>query len=116
MEVWILQDVAAQVLILDNVGELFVHIGGIDLDVFLFQVGGFEGKLVENFFENGVKAARADIFGLLVHASCKLSDRRYGIFSDVELHAFGFEQRDILFDKRVLGLGKNTDEIFLFQR
>ena len=30
---WRLQDVAAQVLILDDVGELFGDVGGIDLDV-----------------------------------------------------------------------------------
>src|ERR1700682_6438727 len=60
-----LQDVAAQVLILDNVRELLMHVRGVDLDIFLLQVGSFEGEFVENFLENSVQAASADILGLL---------------------------------------------------
>ena len=57
-----LQDVAAQVLILDDIGELFVHVSGVHLDVFLFQVGRFKRKLIEHFFQNSMQPPRADIF------------------------------------------------------
>src|SRR5260370_30172640 len=36
----ILQDVAAQVLVLDDIGELFVHVSGVDRDVLFFVVRG----------------------------------------------------------------------------
>ena len=33
------------------------------------------------------------------------------VFGELEVHAFGFEQRFVLFDQRVLGLGQNAHEI-----
>src|SRR5258706_5407858 len=100
-----LQDVAAQVLILDNVGELLVHVGGVDLDVFLLEVGGFEGELIENFLEDCVEAAGADVLSLLVDACGEFGNGVDGIVSDVQLHAFCFEQRYVLLDQSVLGFG-----------
>ena len=81
-EFGILQNVAAQILILDDVGELLVHVGGVDLDVLLLQVGRFEGKFIENFFQNGVQAARADVFGLLVDAGGESRDGRDGVVGE----------------------------------
>ena len=46
----ILQDVAAQVLVFDDIGELPVHVGRIHFDVFLLEVRSLEGQLVENLF------------------------------------------------------------------
>src|SRR6266852_1066507 len=112
----ILKDVAAQVLVLDDIGELFVHVGSIDLDVFLFQVGGFKGKLVEHFFQNGVQAAGANIFGLLVDAGGEFGDGGHGILGDVELHSFRLKQRHVLFDQGVLWLRQNAHKIFFLER
>src|SRR6266404_5945560 len=108
----ILQDVAAQVLVLDNVGELLVHVGGVDLNIFLLEVGGFEGELVENFFEDGMQAAGANVFGLLIDNGRELGDGVDGVVGDVQLYAFGFEQRDVLLDQSILGFGEDADEIF----
>src|SRR2546423_6386853 len=99
------QDVATQVLILDDFGELFMDIRGIYFDIFLFQIRRLEGKLVENFFENGVQTSSADIFRLLVDTGSEFSDGVDSVLSNVELDAFGLEQRDILFDERVFRLG-----------
>jgi len=79
----ILQDVAAQVLVLYDFGELFVHVGGIDLDVFLFEIGSLEGKFVKNLFQNSVQATGADVFGLLVYDRGELGDGIDRVVGDV---------------------------------
>src|SRR6266851_8578042 len=112
----ILQDVAAQVLVLYDIGELLVHVGGIHFDVFLLEVRSFKGQFVQNFFKDSVEAAGADVFRLLVDDGCELRDGVYGVVGDVELDAFGFEQRDVLLDERVLGLRENADEVFFLER
>jgi len=101
-----LQNVAAQVLVLDDVRELFGNVSGIDLHVLFLQVWRFEGNLVEHFFENGVKATGAYVFRLLVHVGGEARDCGDRVFGDVELDPFGLQQRDILLDKRILRLGQ----------
>src|SRR5205807_10551222 len=66
-----LQDVAAQILVLDDVRKLLGYIGGVNLHVFLLEVGRFERDFVQNFFEDGVESASANVFGLLIHVSAK---------------------------------------------
>src|SRR2546426_2621026 len=61
-----LQNVAAQILVLDDIRELLGNVGGVHFYVLLLQVGRFERNFIENFFEDGVQAPRADIFRLLV--------------------------------------------------
>src|SRR4029077_15656860 len=50
-----LQNVAAQVLVLDDVRELFGNVSGVNLHVLFLQVRRFEGDFVEYLFEDGVK-------------------------------------------------------------
>jgi hypothetical protein len=57
-----------------------------------------------------------DVFSLLVDAGGKFRDGLDGVFGDVQLQTFGFEQCDVLLDERVLGLGENTNEVFFLQR
>src|SRR6266851_5248286 len=111
-----LQDVAAQVLVLDDVRELLGDVSGIYLHILLFEVGRFKRDFVENFFKNGVQTAGADVFGLLVHAGGEARNGGDGVLGDVELDSFGFQQRDVLLDQRVLRLRQNADEIFFLQR
>src|SRR4029077_4941410 len=110
------EDVAAQILVLDDVRELFGNVSAVNLHVLFLQVRRFEGIFVEYLFEDGVKAAGADIFGLLVYVGGEARDGGDRVFGDVELHPFRLEQRDILLDKRILRFGQNADEIFFFQR
>src|SRR6267142_397491 len=110
-----LQNVAAQILVLDDIRELLGNVGGVHLYVLFLQVGRFERNFVENFFENGVQAPRADIFCLLVHACGELRDGGDRIFGNVELDAFGLKERHVLLDERVLRLGENSNEIFFLQ-
>src|SRR6266851_5691477 len=110
-----LQNLAAQILVLDDIRELLGNVGGVHLYVLFLQVGRFERNFVENLFENGVQAPRADIFCLLVHACGKSRDGGDGIFGNVQLHAFGLQERHVLLDERVLRLGENANEIFFLQ-
>src|SRR5256885_1445606 len=111
-----LQDVAAQILVLDDVRELPGDVGSINLDVLLLEVGRFERDFVQNLFEDGVEAAGADIFGLLVHAGGEAGDGSDRVFGDVELDTFGLQERDVLLDERILRVGQNTNKIFYLER
>src|SRR5579863_7307859 len=70
----ILQDVAAQILVLYDIGQLFVDVRGIDLDGLFLEVRRFERQFIENFFHDGVQPARADIFGLFVYRGGEFGD------------------------------------------
>jgi len=63
-----------------------------------------------------VEAARPDVLGALVHQSCdarQLGDR---VVAEHERHVLGREQRRVLPDERVLGLGQDADEVGLRER
>src|SRR6476646_7364380 len=63
-----------------------------------------------------MQAACSDIFGLFVDSSREAGDGFNCVVGDVELYAFGFEQRDVLLDERILGLGEDADEVFFLER
>src|SRR5579864_5121043 len=110
-----LQDVAAQILVFYDVHKLFVDVGGINFNVLLFHVGGFERNLVEHLFENGVKAAGANVFGLLVDAGGESRQGRNSILRESQLQALGFEQRGVLLYERIFRLGEDADEILFLE-
>src|SRR5947209_6406949 len=110
-----LQDVAAQILVLDDIRELLADVSGVNLHVLFLQVRRFERDFVEHFLEDGVQTPGADVFGLLVHAGGEARDGGYGCVGNVELDAFGIQQRDVLLDERILRLRQNADEIFFLQ-
>src|SRR5947207_4655920 len=109
------ENVAAQILVLDDVRELLGDVGGVNFHVFLLEVGRLERDFVENFFEDRVQAAGADVFGLFVHAGGKAGDGGDGIFGDVELDAYGLQVRDVLLDQRILRFGQNANKIFFLE-
>src|SRR5262249_13179543 len=111
----ILQNVAAEILVLDDVCQLFADVGGIDFHILLLEVRRFERNLIKNLFKNGMQAARADVFGLFVHAGGIAGHGRDGVLGDIELDAFGLEESDILVDQRVLWFGKNANEVFFLK-
>src|SRR5690348_1293376 len=110
-----LQDVAAQILVFYDVHKLPVDVSGINFNVLLFHVGGFERNFVKYFFKNGVKAAGADVFGLLVDAGGESRQGRNSILRESQLQALGFEQRGVLLDERIFRLGEDADEILFLE-
>ena len=107
------QNIPAQVLVLDDLGELFADVHGVHLDGLLLEVGTVEGNILQQFFENGVETARADVLGGFIHPRGEAGDLLQRVLGKGELDAFGIEQRLILLDQRVLGLLENADEIGL---
>lgn len=52
--VWGSQHIAAEVLILGDLGKLLRDVGRVYLDVFLFQLGSLERNFIEDALEDGV--------------------------------------------------------------
>src|SRR5579864_8244997 len=98
-----LQDVAAQVVVFDNVRELFLNVGRVHFYSFLLHFRRFEGDFLQDFFEDGVQAARSDVFGVLVDRRGEARHGGDGVVAERELEPFGVQQRRILLDERVLG-------------
>src|SRR5262249_9648545 len=107
-----LEDVAAEVLVLDDLGEHFLDVGGINADRFLLQIRTFERNLVQKLLHNRMQPSGADVFRAFVHGSSKARDLLNRIVLERQLDALSFKQRNVLFDQRVLWFGENADEIF----
>ena len=58
----LLQDVFAQIAILDDILDFFYDILAVDFHLAVFQVGSLVGNVLHDFFHDGVQAAGADIF------------------------------------------------------
>src|SRR5579859_1597459 len=106
-----LQNITAEVLVFDDVGELFADVGGVDFYGFLFQVGAGKGNLFEHFFHDGVQAARADVFRALVDLGGEAGDFLKAVVGKDQLDTFGFEQGFVLFRERVFRLLEDADEV-----
>src|SRR5579863_7111100 len=78
----ILKDVTAQILILHDVCELFLDVGGVELDRLLLHFRRLKGDFLEDLFENRMQAARANVFGMLVNARCVAGDGRDGVVAE----------------------------------
>src|SRR5260370_22256212 len=61
------EDVAAQVLLLDNSGALFADVGGVNLHRLFLQLRRLKGNFVQHFFKDSVQTPSSDIFVGLVH-------------------------------------------------
>src|SRR5579863_219411 len=62
------QNIPAEVLILDDLGQLLAHVGRVHLHGLLLQVRSLEGNLFQQLFENGMQPPRPDILRIFVHA------------------------------------------------
>src|SRR5262249_16526509 len=93
-----LQNVAAEILILHDVGKHLLDVCRIDSDGFLFKVRPLERDLVEKLFHDRVQAARPDVFRTFVDSGGEARDFVYRVIQESQFDAFGFEKRDILLD------------------
>src|SRR5262245_58987107 len=65
------QDIAAEVLVLDDIGKHLLDVGCINTKRFLLQIRTFERNLIKKLFHDGVKAPRANVFGSVINSSSK---------------------------------------------
>src|SRR6478609_8566176 len=109
------QNIPAEVLILDDVGQLLAHVDRIYFYVLAFEVRTVEGNLFEQFLEDRMQSPSTDVLGRLVYPSRERRDLFQRILRERQLDAFRIQQRLILLHQRVLGLFQNPNEISLGQ-
>src|SRR5712691_2622191 len=106
-----LEDVPRQVLVFHDIGQHLANVVGIHVDLLPFSFRSVEADLIEHSFHDGMQTPRADVFCSFIHTEGEVGDLFQRLWSECQLHTFGFEQRGVLFYKRRLGLGENLDEV-----
>src|SRR5207244_7847429 len=105
------QNVAAEVLVLNDLGQLLLDVSGVDAHGLLLEIRSFERDLIQKLFHDGMQAPRADILGLLVDRCRQLRDFLQRIIRKRQLDALGLEQGRVLLYQRALRLLQNADEV-----
>ena len=112
-----LEDVPAEVLILHDVGQLLARRTSPSTLTFFFFRSGASKEISSSTFSMMVCRRRAPMFSVCSFTrDGEARDLFQGVLGELQLDAFGFEQRHVLLDQRVLRFGQNADEILLGQR
>src|SRR5215475_1499486 len=94
-----LQDVAAEVLVLHQLPEVCVDVLGVDGHLSLAIAGpltGLVGHGLEQPFDHGLQAPRADVLGALVDVEGDLGDAPNAVGREIHLYALGSQERLVL--------------------
>src|SRR5205823_1053433 len=111
-----LEDVAAQVLVLDDLREALPYPGRVELNALFGEVGQLEQHVFEQVGHDGVEPAGADVFHALVGLGRDAGDLLDAVGRELERGALGGAQRGVLLGERVLGLRHDADEVLLGER
>src|SRR5437879_1577324 len=103
-----LQNVPAQILILNNISQHLADIFGVDGDLLALSFRGGEADLIEYAFHNCVQPPRAYVLGAFVDSERKTRNFGQGLFGELQLHAFCLQERRVLFHQRRFGLSENA--------
>src|ERR1700733_6373069 len=95
---------------------MLLHVGGVDPDGLAVAVRRDERNLVEHALHHGLQPPRADILYRRVDGDRDVGERVDRLRGDVERHAFGLHQRDILLDQRRFRLGQDAAHVVAGQR
>src|SRR5690606_20710542 len=104
------EDVAAEVLVLDDALELLPHQGRVHDEV---PELGAEGRVLQDGLEDRVQAPRPDVLDLAVHALGVLGDRVDAGLLEAHPRAVDGEQRLVLLREGVLRLGEDAPQVAL---
>src|SRR3970282_1162764 len=107
-----LEDVAAQVLVREEIAEMAIDVGCIDLDALAALVRGFERNRFEQPLEHRMQAPRADVLGPFVEAECDFGDAPDARRRKGHRDAFGRKQAPVLLRQRGIGLRENALALF----
>jgi len=110
------EDESREVLVLNHVGKARLDVGAVDDHVLVAHLRGVEGELVEQAFEDGVEAPRADVLGAIVDRLGHGRDLVDGLVAHLDLESLGFEQRRVLADERVLRFGEDAHHVLARER
>src|ERR1700674_5365610 len=69
------EDVAAEILVFDNIRKLLLDVGTINFYCLLFHFRRLERNLFQNFFKDRTQAARANVFSMFVYLCGVARDR-----------------------------------------
>ena len=71
-----------------------------------------EGYVFQQFFQHGVQAAGADVFGFLVHLESDFGQAGDAVGGEIELYAVGGQQGLVLLGEAGIGAGEDGLEVF----
>src|SRR5215217_1649267 len=110
-----LENVAAEILIFDDVFQSLLHIGSRDADRLLRPPRSFERNRFQQSLQDGEQAAGTDIFGPLIDLHRDVGDGLHSFLGELHRQAFSCQQCVILTDEGTFGLRENTHKIFFRQ-
>ncbi len=111
-----LEYIARHIAVGDDIFELVVDVCRVDIDRFARMFIRSERNIVEHFFHDRVEPPRADVFALCVYVFGEKAHTVDRILGKTHRHSFRFEERNVLFCKRIFRLGENFFEIVFFER
>ena len=91
---------------------MIVYIGCIEREGLPLPFGRIEARLFEEFLEQCMQSASADVLRRSVDAMSKLRERVNGVCCDVDTQSFGRKQFGVLADEGVFRLLQDADEVF----
>src|SRR5690348_9877365 len=111
-----LQNVARQILVLDQCRQMAVDVTRVDRILFPILVRRLEGNRIKQTLEHRMQAPRADVLGALVHLESDFCHAADTIGREFQRDALGSEQGGVLLGQGMVGLGQDALEIFRRQR
>jgi hypothetical protein len=86
-----LQHIPAQVAVFDDIGELLLHVAGVNGYLLLADFRRFEGEFFKQPFHHRIEPARTDILGTLIDLLGQSRDLGDGILGELQLDALGVQ-------------------------
>ena len=110
-----LEDISAQILILDHIGKVLVDIVGGYLDPLALHFARIETKIVEKLLHDGVQPSCTDVLRRGVHFVCDLADTLDGLVREDDIDTFGLQQFTVLERDCVLGFLEDAVEVLCLE-
>src|SRR6185312_11625278 len=107
----LLENIPAQVLILDDVFQSVPDIGSRDADPFVGPAGSLERNVLKQPLHDGEETTRADVLGPFIHLDRHFGDLLETVFGELDGEAFRGQQGLILPHQRSFRFRENADKI-----
>ena len=105
------EDELREVAVDHDVGQAFIDVGHIDDDVLVRELRRAEADVLEDFLEQRVQAAGADVFRFQVDAVCVFGNGVDAVIGEFQGDAIRFQEGLILFDQGLVRFSQDAAEI-----